>query len=563
MTRLTAVARWRAIQIRLYISTAVAMAMVSIGAFAQTPEAPAAPAAPASSPAVTEVKTEAKTEANEAARFDIFEFVVEGNSVLATEDIERSVYGFMGEKRTIDDVDAARAALEKMYRDRGYGTVIVDIPEQKVTSGVITLRVLEGRVSRLRVTGSRYFSQGYILEKVPSAAEGVVPRFPDLQAQLGSVNRTADRRVAPVLRPGKVVGTTEVDLTVEDKLPLHGSLELNNHASPNTSPTRLLASLRYDNLWQRDHSASLQLQLSPQKTKEVRVLASSYSVPMGEVGQEALLFTFTRSDSKVAAGVGTTTVFGKGNIYGLRRTWLLSLLEREYHSLTLGADYKDFSETIDIGEDQGFSTPIRYIPWSANYSGTLEDSAGRWQIGAGLIVGVRGLVNRESQFADKRYLATGGFSVIKFDLGREQKLPLNLSLWGQVNLQFTQQPLISNEQFVAGGVDTVRGYLESSAVGDQGLRISTELRSPELAGKDWPWLGSLKGHMFVEGAALALRNPLDGQDPRARLMGAGFGMRVKGKPWGSLSLDLGWPLKTVRTTTRGDLRVHASGALDF
>jgi hemolysin activation/secretion protein len=552
MSRFVAVACLFVISLGRQILFASGMALSAAAAFGQTPAAPTPPPASAASAPVAE-----------AARFDILEFVIEGNTVLSAEDIERSVYRFMGEKRTIDDVDAARGALEKTYRDKGYGTVSVDIPEQQVASGVVSLRVLEGRVARLRVTGSRYFSQGFILEKVPSAAEGVVPKFADLQTQLGNVNRTADRRVTPLLRPGRAVGTTEVDLVVEDKLPLHGSLELNNRASPNTSATRLLGSLRYDNLWQRDHSVSLQLQLSPQKTKEVRVLSSSYAIPMGDVGQESLLFSFTRSDSEVAAGVGSTTVFGKGNIYGLRRTWLLSLLEREYHSLTVGADYKDFSETIDAGEGEGFSTPIRYLPFSANYSGTLEDGSGRWQLGAGLVLGVRGLVNKESQFADKRYLASGGFSVFKFDVGREQKLPWNLTLWGQLNAQFTQQALISNEQFVAGGVDSVRGYLESSAVGDLGARISTELRSPELASKDWPWVGSLKGHAFLEGASLTLRSPLPGQDPSFQLMGAGFGVRLKGKRLGSLSLDLGWPLKPLGNTTRGDLRVHASGAVEF
>ena len=164
----------------------------------------------------------------EVPTFDILEFVVEGNSVLATEDIERAVYPFLGPKKVFADVEAAQAALQKAFNSRGYGTVLVDVPEQRADTGAIMLRVLEGRISRTRVLGSRYFSQGFILDKVAGVKEGEVPHFPSLQAQLGSVNRTADRRVAPVLRPGREAGTTEVDLTVEDRLPLHGSVEINN-----------------------------------------------------------------------------------------------------------------------------------------------------------------------------------------------------------------------------------------------------------------------------------------------------------------------------------------------
>lgn len=519
-------------------------ALVAVGALAQ----PVAPAAP---------------EVAAPARFNILEFVVSGNTVLATDDVERAVYPFMGERRSIDDVDAARAALEKVYRDRGFGTVSVNIPEQRVDSGVVALEVLEGRIARLRITGSRYFSQGYILEKVPAAAEGTVPQFAQLQAELGIVNRTADRRVTPLLRPGRTPGTTEVDLAVEDALPLHGSIEINNRASPNTSATRLQASLRYDNLWQRDHSLSLQVQVSPEKTDEVRVFSSAYTLPMGDVGQNALTLSFVRSNSTVAAGVGGTTVFGKGNIYGLRYNKILDLGEGRYHALVLGVDYKDLSETIETGDRTGFSTPIAYLPLSAAYQGFLEDAKGRWQFGAGLVVGLNGLVNRQAQFADKRYRANASFSVVKLDLGREQKLPLGLSLLGKIDAHLAGQPLISNEQFVAGGVDSVRGYLESSAVGDKGLRAALELRSPELAPKDWRWVTGLKAHAFVEGAALETTQPLAGQKSRFRLLGAGLGLRMKSKPYASLSIDLAWPLRTLGETQRGEPRVHATGSLEF
>ena len=138
--------------------------------------------------------------------FSVLEYQVEGNSVLGTEPIERAVYPFLGESRSYEDVEAARAALEQTYRDAGYGTVSVDVPPQRVVDGVVVLRVVEGRIARLRVAGSRYFSQGRILEQVPALAEGTVPRLPEVQQQLVGVNNSLDRRVTPLLRPGKETG---------------------------------------------------------------------------------------------------------------------------------------------------------------------------------------------------------------------------------------------------------------------------------------------------------------------------------------------------------------------
>lgn len=493
-------------------------------------------------------------------RFDVLEFRVEGNSVLPAEIIERAVYPFMGERRTADDVESARVALETAYRSAGYGTVVVDTPEQRINEGVVTLQVLQAPVSRLRVVGAKYYSQGRILEKVPALAEGAVPNFKVVTAQLATVNRSADRRVTPLLRPGKAPGTTEVDLSVEDQMPLHGSLELNNKASPDTTRTRLQASLRYDNLWQLEHSVSVQVQTSPEDTSEVKVFSGSYTIP---TGSGLLVFSAIRSNSNTVAGVGNTTVFGKGNIFGLRGVFFLEGTETLSHSVTLGADYKDFKESVSVGANEGFKTPIHYLPLSASYSATNTDAQGYWMTGGGLTVALRGLASRESQFADKRFKAQSNFSLLKANVARLQNLPRGLTLYGSLEGQLSGQALISNEQFVAGGVDSVRGYLESTAVGDKALRGSIELRSPNLAPERISWLGGLQAHAFFDAAALRLNSPLPGQDDRFTLMSTGFGLRLQARQYASLAVDVGWPLRDAGQTHKGAARVHASGVLEF
>ena len=79
-------------------------------------------------------------------QFDVWEYQIQGNSRLAAIDIERAVYVYLGPAKTIDDVELARAALEQVYRDKGFATVLVDIPEQDVIDGVVYLSVTEGQV---------------------------------------------------------------------------------------------------------------------------------------------------------------------------------------------------------------------------------------------------------------------------------------------------------------------------------------------------------------------------------------------------------------------------------
>lgn len=492
--------------------------------------------------------------------FDVFEYRVEGNSVLPAESIERAVYPFLGEQRTVADVESARLALEAAYRNAGYGTVVVDTPEQRITDGVVTLQVLQAPVSRLRVVGAQYYSQGRILDKVPALAEGEVPNFKVVTEQLATVNRSADRRVTPMLRPGKAAGTTEVDLTVEDKLPLHGSLELNNKSSPNTTETRLQASLRYDNLWQLEHSISAQVQVSPEDTSEVKVFSGSYTVP---TASGLLVFSYTRSNSSTVAGVGSTTIFGRGSIYGLRSIWLLDGTTTLNHSVTLSADYKDFQESVSVGANAGFKTPIHYLPFGASYAATLTDSDGYWQTGGGLTFALRGVASHQPQFDDKRYKAQNNFSILKLNLARTQNLPLGFTLFGSLEGQWSDQALISNEQFVAGGVDSVRGYLDATAVGDKAWRTSFELRTDNLAPEGAGWLGALTAHTFFDGAWLRLKDSLPGQRNRDTLTSVGFGLRLQARQYVSLSLDVGVPLHDAGRTRAGHARVHASGSIAF
>ena len=160
---------------------------------------------------VTKAEQKEATDENKAVNyFDILEFQVQGNTKLSKAQIETAVYSHMGEKKTIDDVEKARDALEKTYHQTGYLTVLVDIPEQEVESKVVKLNVTEGKISKLRIKDSHYFSLGRIKELAPSVKEGEVPYFPAVQQDVARLNRTGDRLVTPVLKAGKAFGTVDV-----------------------------------------------------------------------------------------------------------------------------------------------------------------------------------------------------------------------------------------------------------------------------------------------------------------------------------------------------------------
>lgn len=329
----------------------------------------------------------------------IREYRVQGAKLLSALEIEEAVYPFLGPGRTPADVEAARTALEKTYRDKGYQTVSVLIPAQDPTSGIIRLEVTEAAIGRLRVTGSRYHLPSRIKAQVPSLAEGKVPDFAKVKAEIIALNRLPDRSVKPQLRPGVEPGTYDVDLEVEDESPLHGSLELNNRYSPNTTQSRINASLSYGNLFQLGHTLGLDFQIAPENPGDALVYSGYYLSRISD--GVSLMFQATKQDSDIST-LGGAAVAGRGEILGLRALFDLPGTDSFYQTFALGMDWKSFDEDLTVAGVTG-NTPIEYFPISANYGANRVRENSFTQANLSLNFHLRGMGGSAREFDNKRY----------------------------------------------------------------------------------------------------------------------------------------------------------------
>jgi hemolysin activation/secretion protein len=487
-------------------------------------------------------------------RFTLREFRVEGNKVLPALAIETAIYPMLGPRRTIRDVEKARDALEKAYREQGYLTVLVDIPEQKVKAGVVTLRVTEGKIGRLSIKGNRYYSRGAIREKIPSLAAGSVPNFQDVQNELTALSRNENRRITPTLMPGKAPGTVDAELKVEDRSPFHAELEVNNRQTPSTEPLRLQASVRLDNLWQREHSASFLVQTAPQEPNSLQVFSATYLAPIGGDGT-ALAFYGVHSNSDITA-VASTNVVGRGGIIGSRGIIPLRSSSAYSHSLAVGVDYKDFSDTLRLGADN-FETPISYVPLSLQYRMYWQEASRIHAGNLSLNGAPRGLLgNNDQEFANKRFNARASYLYLRGSWSTEQRLSGRTVVRVRLDGQLANGPLISNEEFVAGGAESVRGYLEAERLGDNGAVGSIEVRQLLLGATDGRSFQSLVGLAFLDAGALQVIDPLPGQINRFDLASAGVGLRARMFEKIDTAVDVAVPFTDGQVTTRGDPRVH-------
>jgi hemolysin activation/secretion protein len=487
------------------------------------------------------------------AQFDVLEYLIEGTMLLPVTAIEQAVYPHLGEKKTLEDVERARDALERVYHDAGYLTVLVTIPQQKVDEGVVRLTVTEAPVNRLRVAGSRYFSPGEIKAAVPELAEGNVPHFPAMQKQLASLNRNSDRSITPVLRPGRTPGTVEVDLKVQDRLPLHGSLELDSRQNLNTTLTRLSANVSWDNLWQKQHSLGVTARYTPENPNQAQVFSANYTAPLASGSFLALYGVY--SNSNIAA-VGTLNVLGKGTILGARYIVPLTGTEKFFHTATLGMDYKDFDQTVNLPGGDGFTGPISYLPFTLGWDGNWIEEGRNTKLGLAANFHVRGLFGSEEEFANRRFQAHSNYMFLRGNLSHTEILYKGWGVTGRASWQVTSSALIPTEQFVIGGVTNVRGYYEVQALGDDSGTAGLEIFTPNFSKRLAESLDSLNLVTFIEAGRVRVRQPLPGQPDGSTLVGTGAGLRLKA--WKNLTaeLDGAVALKEVGVTKVWDPRVH-------
>ncbi|WP_434027778.1 ShlB/FhaC/HecB family hemolysin secretion/activation protein [[Pseudomonas] boreopolis] len=530
------------------LATGLMLAMCSAAVHAQQAEAPAS--APSGEGSGTDTR-----------KVTINEYIVRGNSVLDARSIERAVTPYLGPGRTLEDVEAARAALQAAYQERGYQSVYVDLPEQQVTGGVVFLQVTETRLGQVEVVGAKHNDPEALRERVPSLRAGEVPDFNRAQQELTRLNRTAKRQVIPLVKQGGQAGTMDVQLKVEDESPWRFSASVNNDHSADTSALRSVVSVGNDNLWQKEHVASLTFFAAPEDLDEAKVWSGSYALPLGSPDW-TLEFSGYTSDSDVLTE-GNTNVTGRGHELGVKLSRTLAMSGAWWHQFSVGVAFKDRKEGVGMLDQETQYVPLKYAPITVGYSGFMQGEKNQLGTGLQVVFGTRNFLGYGSDadaFDWARYRADPSFVAVKADLNDTLTLESGAQWYARLSAQVSDIPLVSGEQFAAGGMYTVRGYRSAEALGDYGAIGSIEWRTRPLGLwglQDW------RLYAYLDGAWLKLRDPLPEQDDEFSLGSIGIGSNFRLYDRVNVRLDYGYPLTDGPTTTKGAHRLHFSVGTSF
>lgn len=503
-------------------------------------------------------------------RVAVQRFEITGNTLLAPAELDAAVAPYTGE-RTLVELKQAAAVVQELYRRAGHGAVLAYLPPQAVEDGKVWIKVLEGRIAGVVVTGNSAFSAANIRRSLPQLAIGVTPQVRVLDAQVRLANENPAKQVALTLEPGQQQGEVDAHVLVTEQIPKRWALALDNTGTTATGVLRATLGLQQAALWDLDHQLALQMQMAPDKPEAVTVLSAGYRMPLYSQGLmvDAFAALSDVDGGTTGTAAGPLQFSGRGRMWSLRLSRMLqrrgeldqrlglSLNERAYlnncsiEGLPAGACGSAGESVIvrplalDYGAQFGrpyglsFNALLSHnLPWGGAHTSAADFDAVR-------------------PGAPKRY------TTLRAGLAGE--LPMHAwALRGRFDAQLSGQALVAGERFSATGMNAVRGYDEREVIGDQGAVLSLELVGPDLARRWSERFSSARLLAFVDAGQVSnhLGTPCIDTASRCSLTALGAGARV-GVAGVQLRVDVAHALSRGGRTERGDNRLHFLASYGF
>lgn len=477
----------------------------------------------------------------EPVQVKVDRLVVEGNKSLDSDEFKDILEGYEGRLMSFEDIRRVAEAIVTRYRERDYLTVSAYLPEQDLSDGTVTIRVVEAKIGDVTVEGAKYYDPEYVQWMFKPALErqesGQLVRRSEVQRQLLLLNDNMDLSVRSILRESNTEGVVDVILQVQDERPLHFGVDYNNLGARSTGRNRLGASFEWGNLTNRGDMLNLRYvesDLLNPDTKGLDLINVGYSAPLNNKGT-SFDFSYANSAFQVGQELQILDIRGAADVFraGVRH----KIIRSTEANLDFSAAfvYQDIENTI-LG--QQFSRD-RLRELTLGLSGDWSSGAGR-NYGALFLTQDLGTLlggtDSDDPLASRG--AGGGFTKLKLDLSRVQKINDFSYLVLRGSSQTAFQSLPYAEQFGLGGISTVRGYDQSVYLGDNGYNLSAELRfAPIASDRQLFEVGA-----FIDHGGAAVKSPQPGEIGSASLTGAGVTFQFRLPEQTFIRADIGWPL---------------------
>lgn len=496
--------------------------------------------------------------------FEVNRVEVKGSTLFSSAELQSLFAPVLGKRVGLSALRDVAESIEERYRSRGYFLVRVFVPPQTVKEGVFTVQVIEGFIEGAFAQGATPSLRARA-ERVLSSVVGKRPiALAELEQALLTLNDLPGLSGGGVLRPGGTLGGSELLVDLLDPPKAQHIVNVNNLASKLIGP--LGVSLTSSFTEPGELPGRLTAGVSSSFDSKLWALNGSYSLAVGRLGTVATLGALKARAQPAGAVRASDLVSDSESLSArLRHPWLRTREQSVFLEAGLAVNRSETtgqSVLLDEGRHTTFDVAVSWV-------GSLVPQ-GQSQLRVGLAQGV-GLLGA-FKAGDPRALLLPdfdpGFRKTTVSFAHTQGLTANLSAVFSLQVQRSDDVLVSGEQISFGGAGIGRGYDAGAIAGRQGFGSSLELRwlvdSPDL-GSLGP-TGKMQLFAFIDAAEVDPANPAEDASGSSRLGSDGIGARF-GNSWGwTVDMTFARARSSLRTTPadpRGNPRFLISATRVF
>lgn len=403
---------------------------------------------------------------------------LEGHSAAFDADLRQIASAYENRVLGSDDLQQLRHKLSLYYIERGYINSGALLSDQEIKDGVVTLRIVEGKLRRISISGQQRLRPEYISSRIELGAQPPL-NIGELQQRLQLLQQGGlVERINAELLPGIQPGEGDLKVAVQEARPYQLSASFSNHRSPSVGAYRPEIHGIHRNLSGRGDTLEGRYGFS----KGLDDYLLGYELPLN-ARDTALSLRYSRSDSLVVEAP-----FENLDITSQTVTASIGVSQPLWRTLsdtfTLGLNYEyRTSDTWLLGVPFSFSSGIADGKSAEHVWRFSQDwvSRGPEQVLAfrsTFNLGSNNALPRESDIGPERNFLTwlGQFQWAKRMADHAQAL-------FRLDAQLSRDALLPMDKLGLGGAASVRGYRENQLLRDRGYVASLEYRMPVFAGE--------------------------------------------------------------------------------
>ncbi len=489
-------------------------------------------------------------------------------------------------KITPKDINEFHGKLIKALQEKGYVFAQVEFPTKIWSTGIFLAKVDCGQLGDITVKNQKHFSAKQIVR----ALENQDGRFnyAKIHSDLFDLNTRPDLKLHTSFKPlnqgGRRVINAEIE--VEDKIPIHGAIELSNSAAKDArNDWRVRSTLQHLNITKHNDSLTLDWLTTGRIGEDMNAISASYFLPINDELSINVYGGWNQSFTNDV--LPEISARGRGAYGGVQLSYIFYETLRDRFQLSLGWFYQRLNNYQDINGmryDNGditLSMPTITLGYTQkvfdNYHGRNFASITLQQNRAGTF----GASSKSDFIAASA--VDGDFTLAKIQLARFQRLfegkdaPGKWTLFVKADAQIASDRMPSATRDYVGGRNSVRGYEESELNGDHSFVGTVELRTPLIENfipglkKDPQYLKDNPEHwsqhrlqfiLFTDFGYVAY-DEKDKPDDDNSLWSVGAGIRLGLTKYSQMALDYGYPIIDASDDTPNAGRLHLSVQLQF